>query len=1461
MSCPTESSASSSSNKRPNIRRRRPTVCSSLVATTLFGTLLYGLVPQSYQHSTALQWKRNAYRDADIASSAAASLVSSDPKNSYSSLQTSYSLLADPSATIETYNRSQNGHGDHSSFADSNQGISSIATISSSHSKETKSEDEATATGQTAVVMAAKKHSPTDNKKEKRSNAVGDPDGNSSDDDDEEDDLLSSSDTEEDEHETHPDLEEFMKKTALQMKEAAHKLVQGFMVRHTKNHIQHTPNDTLDNTSNISKTNNNNDDDDDHDKNQQDTSWNGLLEQDPWKEDEFYQEMDELNTSITQKTHLDVFSSSATTHEIENLTTDSTNVISSQEDMPHYSHEIPIHVDMEILSSVSSSSSSSSSISRTHIHPSTNNVSGNHHDHTSQHDSHTQQRPEDILFHAIQNKEDKLQIDTTTNLEDSAIIEKEYRGGASSGSVQSHQTIDELIQVSSQTNTFSLTPQDGDNTFESTCIVLSNEGNDDKGNDDPPDSTSSQNNTQTTVLQDVRNQLENQTENNNIYMNTKDDFDQALIDAFLPILFLPPPASALECMKKNASTIDIESRRRLDRRTLYQALLLELTHAGMSSDTSKTRTDVSTKTGGESTLPWSTRRYLDAATSRNLRGAVSLASQPRWRRHILVSSQMNTTESILGNNNDNNQTEVKENSIRISPWWWQGGIRLYSTEEEDEIEQYTSEASSSQQTATSNGPGMMGMWGTSPTQEEDEEASSENQDKGQTNMLDGNLPTTMSMQETVAMALAHSLNCGLALIDDEAISSVRQTLLDNQSLGLNSESLDIRPVTLLGHLLRLCNEGKIPTFVCKFNSKSDKCGRISNRMNRDIRLGLDDPHDETALDSLRLLREEENIWYTKGNESSDTATHANTSTVFNKKPLPLILFLRSDTSTSLLKSRSFVERMARECVSADSIHTLMLGKGIDASTTTLPGAGKYRLENANNPPFSSHRRAFVKKDDSTPTANPSIAGPNNPFASFSNMPPGMTMPTGDISHSHHSINASGINDPEGSRRFNIFLARTMDKDGKPGIIGAIAPPSAGNLFPQILAFQARKNLIQSQMEGDSPEKQQQFEEILQRWTEIMEQQRVGGNENSSPPQFFNATFGLNTDASNSLMTPPEVIQRAIEEAVSQVMEQFASFHLKDVVSSDTEKGSLPPHLTKAFAQILQNESLRRGIAENLARAAPALVDPRCQGVMLSVYVPPGPDHPNFGLMPGQQKTSKSSDSKKQSDRKYTNADNKDGIHAPPGMTGWLNKILSSSNSKTESASDTSEEDPSTNVRSQDDEGHEEESVAVSDSNDTPKDNSLVTDSWRQNERKAAISAATELLSTIQLKNSIKKTSDPKEYVKSTQTAEQKAQKHLTRLQALCKSIPLRKPQDPVRSRSWAAWAVREHGCIVFRKNRRELQESLLRRNLGLRMNTGTKGLGTRIRQMLSLKDISTDMDEVIKCAVEIEAARSQRLKV
>eukprot|EP01083_Nonionella_stella_P111178 325997_1 len=112
-------------------------------------------------------------------------------------------------------------------------------------------------------------------------------------------------------------------------------------------------------------------------------------------------------------------------------------------------------------------------------------------------------------------------------------------------------------------------------------------------------------------------------------------------------------------------------------------------------------------------------------------------------------------------------------------------------------------------------------------------------------------------------------------------------------------------------------------------------------------------------------------------------------------------------------------------------------------------------------------------------------------------------------------------------------------------------------------------------------------------------------------------MGGNNPFVNMAPPPPEMIQMAIEGAVNDVMQRLSQMGNNN--DDDESDGPLPSHLAKAFAQILSNDNLRRGIAENLARAAPALVDPRCQGVMLSVYVPPPPSHPNHGLMPGQSR--------------------------------------------------------------------------------------------------------------------------------------------------------------------------------------------------------------------------------------------------
>ena len=74
---------------------------------------------------------------------------------------------------------------------------------------------------------------------------------------------------------------------------------------------------------------------------------------------------------------------------------------------------------------------------------------------------------------------------------------------------------------------------------------------------------------------------------------------------------------------------------------------------------------------------------------------------------------------------------------------------------------------------------------------------------------------------------------------------------------------------------------------------------------------------------------------------------------------------------------------------------------------------------------------------------------NNLFAGMSDFPSGQNQPgqgqgpggsqQPPFGFSQQNLNASGINDPAGSKRINIFLGRTTDRDGNPGIVGAIAP--------------------------------------------------------------------------------------------------------------------------------------------------------------------------------------------------------------------------------------------------------------------------------------------------------------------------------------------------------------------------------------------------------------------------------------
>jgi SpoVK/Ycf46/Vps4 family AAA+-type ATPase len=464
-------------------------------------------------------------------------------------------------------------------------------------------------------------------------------------------------------------------------------------------------------------------------------------------------------------------------------------------------------------------------------------------------------------------------------------------------------------------------------------------------------------------------------------------------------------------------------------------------------------------------------------------------------------------------------------------------------------------------------------------------------------------------------------------------------------------------------------------------------------------------------------------------------------------------------------------------------------------------------------------------------------------------------------------------------------------------MGTIASPQAGNLFPTILANMAKENLRKIQEDGidedneDQARFMKQMEDLASHAQQHADQAGEGGGFGLGPTNaaFFNATItspfgseifnrmqpqdGSEDESSNEqqqFQPPPEIIQRAIQDAMSGVIQRLAQMST-NASSNNQGLGGIPINVARAFSQVLTNESLRRGIAENLSRAAPALIDPRCQGVMLSVYVPPGPDHPNKGMMPGDQFKSEQAatpqmDQNQQHQHRRSVAEKND---VPHGMGGWLTKILSSSdkgkhhNEEDESSSvvDTDDDHATTDTS---DEG-ESKSPGENESSIEHKD-PLKPSKRKKGKRERTFDRAQTLAvaaaALASAKKNRKETKQPGSGIRplvAKLTPEQKAERNLIRLQALCRHIPLPSPIDPVRQRSWEAWADREEGSVIFRSNMRTLASHLSRRNLTIDSKSGTKGAGIVLRQMLSVRDIDDeDMEEVIKCAVEIEAGKSQK---
>ena len=569
------------------------------------------------------------------------------------------------------------------------------------------------------------------------------------------------------------------------------------------------------------------------------------------------------------------------------------------------------------------------------------------------------------------------------------------------------------------------------------------------------------------------------------------------------------------------------------------------------------------------------------------------------------------------------------------------------------------------------------------------------------------------------------------MLDDSILSAIRRDLL---AKGYAEE--DLKPAILIQWLLEVAREGKLAS------KAGVATGSLSRCMKEDLHNGLDDPFDERALNSWHEMTEWEKMWEEKPLDEEHSE-------------LPLVIFLRAESSKSLLKSKSAVELLLQEANSDEGINLVVIGKGIDANTEALPDDRS--------------------SDFTEAVGEVQQRGPPNGAPWFGFSP--------------HNQNASGQNDPEGSRRFNIFLSRTVDAEGTQGILGAIAPPQAGNLFPHMMAMQAHERL--RNQEDDSPVKAE-----LERWAQMLQNQQMNANRGSMPPpQFFNATlsgpFGSG-DQPHAPPPSPEIMQQTLQAAMSELLDRLAQMSEEEDSSDDSAS------LHKAFAQVLRNENLRRGITENLARAAPALSDPKCQGVMLSVYVPPPPAHINRGRMP-----------------------NPKNFKPQNNMNGWFQRILNN----------------------QEEANNEAQKQGVSDEERKHSKERRV--------RTLAAAAAVAAASQAQTSKDSSKDADKLD----------KYERNLARLESVCRPIIVETPSDPVRAKSWESWIARERGSVIFRVNRQALNEALDGHSVTIQDHTGTHSAGSALRGMLSVRDITNDMDEIVQCAIEIEAQKSQILHI
>jgi len=155
---------------------------------------------------------------------------------------------------------------------------------------------------------------------------------------------------------------------------------------------------------------------------------------------------------------------------------------------------------------------------------------------------------------------------------------------------------------------------------------------------------------------------------------------------------------------------------------------------------------------------------------------------------------------------------------------------------------------------------------------------------------------------------------------------------------------------------------------------------------------------------------------------------------------------------------------------------------------------------------------------------------------------------------------------------------------------------------------AKENIRKIKEDGLDEDNEKQVMFIKQMEDLVKHVEQISPEDNKSSVDsvnaaFFNATitspFGSevmhqNDDGKVNGSPSSDAIRHAIQDAMTGVIDRLAQLS----VSNNSGSG-IPMNIARAFSQVLSNENLRRGIAENLSRAAPALIDPRCQGGMYS----------------------------------------------------------------------------------------------------------------------------------------------------------------------------------------------------------------------------------------------------------------------